>query len=152
MKKTLFCALSTFLLTSCINNVSFARVSYDDTLAMATCGNVLNPDIYSPDSGPDGFVSYRSYFEKRIELRLQRDFSCELTYRINGESDTAYHGKYESQSANSGQMYLHFETEEFVLRWLNYYQMVFECNITNPNTGETLSAVALLHSSNIFTT
>lgn len=141
-----------FLLVSCTNSVSFVRASYDATFAMATCGNLLNPNIYSPDSGPDGFVSYRTFFAERISLRLERDFSCELGYTVKGESGVNYRGKYESQKANANQMILHFETDVFELHWFNYYQLVFECEIHNPNSGEQLHAVALLHSTNIFTT
>ena len=145
----ILCALS---LVSCTSMHPFSRVSYDATFAMATCGNVLNPDIYHPDVGPEGFVSYRSLFTKGFELKLERDFKCVFAYQIEGGELIRDDGTYSSVSANMGNMRLNFADKEFVLTWPNYYQMVLEYNITHPDTGEQLHVVALLHSSNIFST
>ena len=141
-----------FALTSCALPPSFIRVSYDATFTMATCGNILNPNIYQPDTGPEGFVSFRSLFTKGFELKLERNFTCVFAFQVKNGELTRYSGTYVSQSTNAGSLHLRFANKELTLIWPNYYQLVFECDIKNPDNGETLHTVALLHSSNIFST
>lgn len=145
-------SLFALLLASCTTEVPFARVSYETRFDMATCGNVLNQNIYQPDIGPEGFASYRSYFVKGFSLKLHRDFTCEFTYEVKNDAAVSWNGTYKSATTNGGILAVSFKQASFDLPWVNYYQMKLEWDIKHPESGETLHAVALMHSAHIFTT
>ncbi len=141
-----------FLLTACSSEPSFTRVSYDTQFTMSTCGNALNPDIYNPDKGPEGFVSYRSLFSQGYTLEFKRDFCCVFSFQLKEKDWAIFDCRYISASANAGSITIQSQNQNFVVKWLNYYQLQLDWDIENPDTGETIHTVALLHSGNIFST
>ena len=146
----LFIALLCGFLASCAES-SFARVSYDATFNMATCGNILNPSYYSPATGPEGFIDYRFYFSKPFSLRLNRDFSAILQFQCRQQETALIIGKYYSGSVNSGSLVFTADNgEELLFTWLNYYELYFSWSFFDIESGEDLTAVTLLHGTNIF--
>ena len=151
MKKS-FCFLPILLvLVSCGNGNSYSRVSYEAPFGMATCGNILNGNIYNPAVGPEGFVDYRGYFQKGYLLTMSRDFTYTLTYQVRNADLVEMKG-YVSATVNSGKLILLNEGTSIELSWATYYQLRFDWDIINPDDGTPLHTVALLHCGNIFTT
>ena len=140
-------------LSACSSNLpSYGFVSYRATFNAATIGNILNPNIYDTEKGPEGFVSYMKYFAVKPKLVLSRNLTFRLSYQAKGEEAVAFSGTYSSKSINAGLFELIDEKGELIstLSWLNYFQMEYDSMMKIPELGGEVKVVCLMHSADIF--
>lgn len=152
IKKSFFIiGLFAFLCAGCsLYGNGGSKTTYNVRFNLATAGNCLNVDIYHPDNGPSGFVSYRSYFSScyvTLDYDSNAIFSCTYT---NGGVITK-NGSYTAGVAGNGNLLSITYSNGELIRyyWPNYYQFYATETFDLPGLGPTAVTI-LYHATVIF--
>jgi hypothetical protein len=118
---------------------------YNVRFGLATAGNCLNMNIYAPENGPIGFVSYKSFFSEcyiDVDYDSVVHFSCTFT----GGEKISKTGTYTAGIAQTGNVltanYSNGETISYY--WPNYFQFYATEIFNLPGLGPT-SVTILYH-------
>jgi len=150
-KITLFCLIVASLCSSCsLRGSGGSKTIYNVRFNLATAGNCLNPDIYSPENGPAGFVSYKSLFTScyvYLDYDSKINFSC--TY--SDGSTYAKTGTYSAGLAGTGNILtaVYAVNDVVTYYWPNYYQFYATEVFNLPGLGPT-EVTVLYHATIIF--
>jgi hypothetical protein len=144
-------AIPCLLLCSCsLQGSGGSRTIYNVTFNLATAGNCLNINIYSPDSGPQGFISYKSYFTS-CSVSVDYDSVVKFICVLSDGTKISRTGTYTAGVAQAGNVLTASYSDGGIVSyyWPNYYQFYATEVFNLPNLGPT-SVTILYHAAVIF--
>ena len=127
-----------------------SKTIYNVQFNLATAGNCLNLNIYGPDNGPEGFVSYKSYFSS-CSVAMDYDSVVNFTCVLSNGTKISRTGTYTAGIAQSGNVLDAFYSngDTVTYYWPNYYQFYATEVFDLPTLGPTPVTV-LYHAAVIF--
>jgi len=140
-----------FLATSCdwMGGIGETAV-FDATFNLATAGNMLNPNYSTPEIGPEGFISYKSYFTS-CSVVLDYDSSIVFSYELTDGTSGTKEGHYTSKTPEKNNVLIAtYPNETLSYIWPNYYEFFIVESYNLPGLGNT-EVTCLFHATVIFT-
>jgi hypothetical protein len=150
LKKCLF-LISCLALCSCsIRGNSGSKTIFNVAFNMATAGNCLNGNIYNPDYGPEGFVSYKGYFSS-CSVSVDYDSVVKFSCVFSDGTKISKTGTYTAGPAQAGNVLTaaYADGSNVSYYWPNYYQFYATEVFDLPSLGPT-SVTVLYHAAVIF--
>jgi hypothetical protein len=161
MKKTICLGIFALIFSSvCLSGCQFYGTERQETwidckFLAYTWGNKLNPDIYHPDVGPEGYISYSAYFYTcniNFSYDLSFEYSCTLKDKT-GQHLYSYDrkGTYVASPAQSGNsiVFTYSTGETATYTWYTYFQFYGTEIYDLPDLGST-EVTILFHSTDIY--
>lgn len=149
-----FLSLMSFILLSCsscsLSTTAGSTTLYNVSFNLASAGNVLNPDIYHPDAGPIGFISYKSFFRS---CSVNLDYDGQAVFKVILVDNTSFSkkGTYHAGPAGKGNTLVvsYSDGDVITYYWPNYYQFYATECFDLPGLGLTPVTI-LYHAAVIF--
>jgi hypothetical protein len=149
--KKWFALIPCLFLCSCsLEGNGGSKTIYNVQFDLATAGNCLNLNIYSPDTGPDGFVSYKRYFTS-CSVLVNYDSVVQFSCVFSDKSSISKSGTYTAGPAQVGNVLRASYADGGVVSyiWPNYYEFYATEIFNLPTLGPT-SVTVLYHAAVIF--
>jgi hypothetical protein len=149
IKKILLTIPLLFLCNSCsLQGGGGSKTIYDVQFVLVTAGNVLNTNIYGPDKGPVGFISYKSFFAS-CYVKVDYDSNITFSCTFSDGSNFSRIGKYTAGVAESGNILAAVYSDGWQVSyyWPSYYQFYSTEIFDLPALGPT--SVTILYQATV---